>query len=89
MSRNAAWTTLLTKSSYLPGLFVLHDTLLAVKTQYPLVVMVTPDLPQEARDVVRRRGLPIRDINRLQPADGVHSISELDARFGDTWTKLR
>ena len=89
MSRKAAWATLLTKSSYLPGLLVLHDTLLSVNTQYPLVVMATPDLPQEARDIITKRGLTIREIKRLDPEDGVHTVSESDARFGDTWTKLR
>lgn len=83
------WTTLLTKTSYLAGLLVLHDTLLAVKTKYPLVVMVTPTLPKEARDVLERRGLTMREINRLQPEAGVHIISASDARFDDTWTKLR
>lgn len=89
MTVKAAWATLLTKASYLPGLFVLHETLLQHKSKYPLVVMVTPQLEMEAREVVARRGLTIRNIDRLQPEDGVHSISELDARFGDTWTKLR
>ncbi|KAH8100598.1 nucleotide-diphospho-sugar transferase [Cristinia sonorae] len=88
MSRKV-WTTLLTKASYLPGLFVLHETLLSVNSQYPLVVMTTPGLPQEARDVVERRGLTIREVNGLQPGEGVRTMPDLDVRFGDTWTKLR
>lgn len=87
--RKAAWTTLLTKSSYLPGILVFYESLLSVGSKYPLVVMVTPELPQDAREILKKRGLVLRDVERLQPEDGVHSISELDARFGDTWTKLR
>ncbi len=89
MPANAAWVTLLTKSSYLAGTLVLHQSFLSVGTKYPLVVLATPQLPQEAREIVKKRGIIIRDIDQLQPAEGTHTLAEHDARFGDTWTKLR
>ncbi|KAJ7181785.1 nucleotide-diphospho-sugar transferase [Mycena crocata] len=89
MTRNAAYVTLLTKVSYLAGTLVLDDGLRDAQSKYPLVVMVTPELPQEGRDVLKKRGIPIRDIQSLQPEEGVHNLSPADARFHDTWTKLR
>lgn len=89
MSPKAAWVTLLTKSSYLAGALVLHQSLVSVGTKYPLVVMATPQLPEDAREIVRKRGIIVRDIDQLQPEDGTHSLAKHDERFGDTWTKLR
>lgn len=89
MSLKAAYVTLLTKSSYLPGTLVLDHGLRAVKSKYPLVVMVTRELPKEARDALRKRGILIREVDHLQPAEGRHTLAAHDARFADTWTKLR
>ncbi len=84
-----AFVTLLTAPGYLPGVLVLHDSLLSVGSQYPLVVMATPSLSPEARAVVAKRGIAIRDIDHLYPAEGKHVLADHDARFRDTWTKLK
>ncbi|KAJ7446526.1 glycosyltransferase family 8 protein [Mycena galericulata] len=70
MSPNAAYVTLLTKVSYLAGALVLDYGLKAANSKYPLVVMVTPELPQEGRDVLKKRGIPMREIQPLQPEEG-------------------
>ncbi|KAI8995485.1 glycosyltransferase family 8 protein [Trametes punicea] len=84
-----AYLTLLTTKSYLPGVLVLHKSLLDVGSKYPLVVMATPALPREVRDVVIRRGIAIRDIDPLNPKNGHHELAMHDSRFAETWTKLR
>ncbi|KAJ7103403.1 nucleotide-diphospho-sugar transferase [Mycena belliarum] len=89
MSLKAAYVTLLTRVSYLAGTLVLDESLKETKSKYPLVVMVTPELPQEAQDVLVKRGIPTRDILSLRPEEGVHDLAAADARFADTWTKLR
>ncbi|KAJ7631088.1 nucleotide-diphospho-sugar transferase [Roridomyces roridus] len=89
MFPNAAYVTLLTQNSYLAGALVLHHGLKTVQSKYPLVVLVTPQLSQEARDVLVKQGIQMREILSLQPREGVHNLSEADARFKDTWTKLR
>ncbi|KIJ68321.1 glycosyltransferase family 8 protein [Hydnomerulius pinastri MD-312] len=89
MNRKAAYVTLLTKTSYLPGVLVLEYTLRSVGSEYPLVVMATPSLPQEARDILDRRNITVVNISSLQPPEGLHKLSSHDARFADTWTKLR
>ncbi|KAJ7070910.1 glycosyltransferase family 8 protein [Mycena amicta] len=82
-----AFVTLLTQQSYLAGTLVLDEGLRESASKYPLVVMVTPDLPQAARHVLEKRGIPVRDIKPLRPEDGVNTL--VDARFHETWTKLR
>ena len=89
MSPNAAYVTLLTKASYLPGALVVEHSLRSVKSQYPLVVMVTPTVPKEARDVLQKRGIITEEVDFLHPKEGTHKLADHDSRFGDTWTKLR
>lgn len=89
MAHDAVYATLLTKTEYLPGALVLEDSLRAVGSIYPLVIMITPTVPKEVRDVLDRRGIQMVEIHPLQPEEGVHAVAEHDARFADTWTKLR
>jgi hypothetical protein len=51
--------------------------------------MATPTLPQEARAVLKKKGIIIKEIEYLHPKEGVHSLGGHDPRFADTWTKLR
>jgi len=89
MARRVAYVTLLTRTSYLPGVLVLDHTLRLVHSAFPLIVMATPTLPEDALGVLKRRGISIRSISSLHPPEGLHSLSPQDARFADTWTKLR
>ena len=89
MSSDYVYVTLLTKTSYLAGVLVLHNCLRNVDSQYPLVVMVTPSLPEDARAVLRKRRICTREVKSLQPPEGRHTLFSHDARFADTWTKLR
>lgn len=89
MPRNAAYVTLLTSPGYLPGVLVLHASLVAVGSKYPLVAAVTPKLSEDARDVLRKRGVMVREVEPLRPEEGTHQLSDHDARFAETWTKLR
>ena len=61
MSPNAAYVTLLTKTSYLPGALVLDYSLRSVNSQYPLVVMATPTLPEDARALLKKKGIAIKE----------------------------
>ncbi|KAI0778030.1 glycosyltransferase family 8 protein [Trametes elegans] len=87
MSR-CAYFVLLSTRDYLPGLLVMHKSLVDAGTKYPLVVMVTPAVPQDVRDVVTRRGIEIRDVDPLYPRDGYQPALH-DIRFAETWTKIR
>ncbi|KAJ3778005.1 nucleotide-diphospho-sugar transferase [Lentinula raphanica] len=87
MSR--AFVTLLTKSSYLPGVLVLAHGLKSVGSKYPLVVMVTPTLEIDARNILDKTSIKMYPIDILMPDSSRHSVADHDARFRDTWTKLR
>lgn len=80
--------TLLTNNSYLAGALVLDHGLRAVKSKYPLVTMVTASLPADARIIVQKRGIILRDVELLRP-NGGNYLDPYDRRFEDTWTKLR
>nr|AOR51850.1 glycosyl transferase family 8 protein [Phaffia rhodozyma] len=88
---NGAWVALCTKSSYLQGLLVLNHSLRSTSppTAYPLVAMITAPFPPEAREVCRRAGILLKEVDSLRPTEGTHELNEHDLRFMDTWTKFR
>jgi len=83
-----AYVTLITTISYLPGVLVLFYSLRSTASRYPLVVMVTPSVSQDARDILTKSGIVLREIQSLYPlsASGEQLCED---RFVDTWTKLR
>lgn len=89
MESRKAYVTLLTKNSYLPAALVLNESLKQAGSKYPLVIMSTPSLPSEAREALTRQGLKVLTVDSLQPTPNSHTLSDIDARFADTWTKLR
>lgn len=90
MSLKAAWVTLVTKPAYLAGALVLDKTLRIANSAYPLVVMVTPDIPEEVLAVLSHQNLTIKRVGKLLPsAVSANPDSDDKKRFEDTWTKLR
>lgn len=81
-----AFATLLSKPSYLPGTVVLDYSLKQVGSKYPLVIMVSADLPKECLDVLSTRGIKTVPISRLAPK--IQTTAVTDERFPDTWCKL-
>jgi len=89
MEPRRAYVTLLTRNSYLPAALVLNESFKQAGSKYPLVIMSTPSLPPEAREALTRQGLEIVTVDSLHPTPGTRTLSDLDSRFADTWTKLR
>lgn len=90
-SGNRAWVTLLTRSSYLPGVITLAYSLRENSTIYPLIVLITPSLPQSALRALELE-VKVNDqliIKRVEPLLPSGSVTLIAARFEDTWTKLR
>ncbi|KAL5495152.1 hypothetical protein ACEPAI_614 [Sanghuangporus weigelae] len=81
-----AFATLLSRPSYLPGTVVLDYSLKQVRSKYPLVVMVSTELPKECLDVLSLRDIKTVPISRLAPK--IQSTAVTDERFPDTWCKL-
>ena len=88
-----AWVTLLTRSSYLPGVITLAWSLHTHVTAYPLIVLITPSLPQSCIRALELESkhnplLIIHPVDPLMlPQDRKTTV--IAARFEDTWTKLR
>lgn len=86
---NGAFVTLLTKDEYLPGALVVDLCFKEVGSSYPFVVLVTNTLSQDSRKILLNRGIRVRDVEQLLPLSNKHTLAVHDARFADTWTKLR
>lgn len=88
-----AWVTLLTRPSYLPGVITLAYSLSAHATAYPLVVLITPTLPQSCIRALELESThnPLLIIHPIQPLllPNTRTTTLIAARFEDTWTKLR
>ncbi|KAL8698576.1 MAG: hypothetical protein Q9201_006493 [Fulgogasparrea decipioides] len=93
MEPKRAWVTLLTRSSYLPGVITLAYSLVLTKTAYPLIVLVTPSVPESSLQALELEAkhndrLIVHPIEPLLLPEGQRSAS-VASRFEDTWTKLR
>ena len=86
-----AWVTLLTRSSYFPGVVTLAYSLRTHSTAYPLVVLITPSLPESCVRALELEAQhnPLLIIHPVEPLLPTGSVTLIAARFEDTWTKLR
>ena len=87
-----AYATLITRSSYLPGLLVLAHSLREHGSKYPLIVLYTPLLSSSTLRVLEfeaaRLGLLLWQVDLLEPRQSEQDGGLIE-RFVDTWTKLR
>ena len=88
------WVTLVTKPSYLPGVFILAYTLDQHKSKHPLVVQYTDSLGDDAITALQEeankygRMQPER-VTLLLPRKDQENTGSVAERFKDTFTKLR
>lgn len=89
--RKYAWTTLITRASYLAGVLILANTLKKTQTPYPLVVLYTSGLPDSSVRALKKEAvysnLILVRVEALLPRSNVH-VTLIAERFADTWTKL-
>lgn len=88
-----AWVTLLTRSSYLPGVITLIHSLSIQRTAYPLIVLVTPSLPASSLralelEITQNALLKVHPVEPLLLPNN-SKTTFIASRFEDTWTKLR
>ncbi|RUP45465.1 family 8 glycosyl transferase [Jimgerdemannia flammicorona] len=87
MPVKAAWVTLLTRTNYTAGVQVLVRSLQNVQSQYPLVVLYTPDtIPESVLDLLRHSGCITRPTQFFAPEGKIEYIFD---RYADNWTKFR
>lgn len=52
--------------------------------------MMTAELPEEARAVLARAGIEMKEVDVLKPTEGNHyELDNANKRFDNTWTKFR
>lgn len=85
---NFAYTTLITKPSYLAGVIILAYTLRKHNSQYPLVVLYTDALTKDSVTALQNESeklnLVLKKTEALLPRSDV-KITLIAERFGDTW----
>lgn len=81
-----AWVTVLTGPSYLPGVILLHHSLQKVASRYPLIVAITPTIPEDVIRTLEKCCIQHKVIEPLRPCVKVNIVAN---RFEDTWSKLR
>jgi alpha-N-acetylglucosamine transferase len=88
-----AWVTLLTRSSYLPGVILLAHSLKTQNSKYPLLVLITKSFPESMVSALEREcslsNTHVLCIEPLTPPPENTPASLIASRFEDTWTKLR
>ncbi|KFA56396.1 hypothetical protein S40293_04999 [Stachybotrys chartarum IBT 40293] len=91
-NKRYAYTTLITRKSYLAGVIILAHTLKQHGSRYPLIVLYTPNLEKDAVAALELEAAKSNIIpwqcEFLLPPEGVKTLL-IAERFKDTWTKLR
>ena len=90
--KRRAWMTLLTASgaSYANGVKALHNSLMAVESAYPLIVVTTPGLPAEVMQDLVAHGCEFLTVEAVPlPTCWAHRVSYASPQFAECWNKLR
>lgn len=80
-------TALCNGDGYVPGVEALGRSLVRTGTQYPKLVLVTPDVPEAARATLEKEGWGVHEIEPIENPNP--DTNQLFARFRNTFTKLR
>lgn len=79
--------SVLTTDQYLPGVFVLHESLLQTRTAYPFHVAMTPQLLKATREKLEKQLIPTLAVSTIVPP--LPQISHGNhAHWRHTFTKL-
>jgi inositol 3-alpha-galactosyltransferase len=90
-TKRYAYVTLLSQSSYLPGLVILAYSLSKCGSKYPLHVLCTQNLDQEIINALQTEAsyssLIIHRVEQLKPGQD-DQASLVSSRFAEAWNKL-
>ena len=89
----AAWVTLVTRASYLPGAVLLAYSIQKHTSKYPLIILTTPSFPEQLVGPLQQEcnltnALHFSILPLSPPPHNLPS-KLIASRFEDTWTKLR
>ncbi|KAL0076142.1 glycosyltransferase family 8 protein [Phycomyces blakesleeanus] len=85
-TKNCAWVVVLTSTNkYVKGVIVIANALRQLKSSYPLLVLHTPAVTDQALDQLKEAGCHLKSIEPIKPPGKTSYFTE---RFTETWTKL-
>lgn len=87
LSKRAYVTFLAGNGDYVKGVVGLAKGLRKVKSAYPLVVAMLPDVPEEHRVILRSQGCVLREIDPVHPPD--NQVEFAMAYYVLNYSKLR
>ena len=82
---NYSYITLLSDDSYIYGVILLSESLKEVKSQYPLEVLVTPNVTKPILNVLDQLQLSYKIIEPIKRDDFIDYNKKLSARFTKIW----
>lgn len=88
LASRAYVTFLAGNKDYVKGVVGLAKGLRKAKSQYPLVVAVLPDVPEEHRKILQSQGCIVRDIEPVYPPEN-HQAEFAMAYYVINYSKLR
>ena len=85
------WITLITQSTYLPGLVLLVHTLYKHRSKHPIVVQYTSSLEEDAISCLRdlKAFYSLLHIQYVETVPLPNGLTPIASRFDETLTKLR
>ncbi|KAL6958327.1 Galactinol synthase 1 [Sarracenia purpurea var. burkii] len=86
-SKRGYVTFLAGNGDYVKGVVGLAKGLRKVKSAYPLVVAILPDVPEEHREILRSQGCIVQEIEPIYPPE--HQIQFAMAYYVINYSKLR
>lgn len=86
-SKRAYVTFLAGNGDYVKGVVGLAKGLRKVKSAYPLVVAMLPDVPEEHREILKSQGCVLREIDPVHPPD--NQVEFAMAYYVLNYSKLR
>jgi inositol 3-alpha-galactosyltransferase len=86
-SKRAFITFLAGTGDYVKGVVGLAKGLRKVKSAYPLMVAILPDVPEEHREILRSQGCIIREIEPIYPPE--NQVQFAMAYYVINYSKLR
>ncbi|GMP85796.1 hypothetical protein CsSME_00038831 [Camellia sinensis var. sinensis] len=81
-SKRAYVTFLAGNTDYVKGVIALAKCLKKVKSAYPLVVVILPDVPEDHRKILRCQGCVVREMEAVYPPE---SEIEFESPYYELW----
>lgn len=86
-----SYITLLCTENYLNGVLVLNESLKRVNSKYPLIVVITEQISERIRDILKQRKIEFIQIDKMEvPKDIIEkNLNGIFSHWNNTFDKLK